>query len=264
MFLKNKLLLIIFAISLLAHVIVIYVMARSTKLPAMTELNETNQPVIQARLIFALPPVVVPPEEKTPEPEKSKSTPVEPKPEPIEEVIIEEITNDAVADESATQAVLEDVHKEENQQPTTQKTVEEPFFQNNTISPAIAPQNPLTNMARRHLRSFQQQQQNKVAEQASRSYRQQKTSPVIDDDGKGNFLTEDEKFTDSRTIKADCSSTGNKTTAVLLSFLGGQVDCSQPPPINSFIQNRINKESQLPSLKHQQKKRPKSVVIENQ
>lgn len=267
MFLKNKVIIIVFAISLLAHVIVIYVMARSTKLPAMEELATTEQAVIQARLIFDLPPIVTPDEVQTPEPEpeKTQNAVVEQAPQPIENEVIDEPSKDVVtADESQSQTPDAQPLPEEDKRPAAQTTESESFFQEKTNTSKTEPQNPLTNMARRHLSSFQQQQRNKVAQEASRNYQQQKNSPIIDNEIKDKFLTEDQKFADKRTIKADCSSTSAKTAAVILSIMGGQVDCSKPPPINSFIQNRLNKESHLPSLNQEQQKRPKSVVIEKQ
>jgi hypothetical protein len=124
---------------------------------------------------------------------------------------------------------------------------------------------PATSMARRHLNSFQQQQRNRAAEQASRDYQQHKNSPVIDDEIKNPFMTENDKFRDSLKVRADCSSTSKKTTAVLLGFLGGQVECSKPPPISGFIQSRINKGSLSPGQYRQEdQKRPQSVVIKKQ
>lgn len=267
MFLKNKRLIIIFATSLLAHVIMIYVMANSTKLPAMAEMDMPDQQVIQARLIFELPPKAEAPEDPPPEPELEPEQPQIPpiEPESAKAQIIQDVIKETViVDDSQSQTPLPDTLPEDDKEAKTQATEAEPYFVQDTNSIESAPQNPLTNMARRHLSHFQQQQRNKVAEQASRDYQQQKNSPTMDEEVKNRFLSEDEKFRNTHAIKADCSSAGKKTTAVLLSFLGGQIDCSSPPPINSFIQNRINKNAQLPSLKQEHKTSPKSVVIEKQ
>jgi hypothetical protein len=75
-------------------------------------------------------------------------------------------------------------------------------------------------------------------------------------------MTEDDRFKDNLKIRADCSSTSKQTAAVLLGFLGGQIDCSTPPPISGFIQNRLNKKSRLPRKNQQEgQKIPQSVVI---
>jgi hypothetical protein len=87
---------------------------------------------------------------------------------------------------------------------------------------------------------------------------------LSDEEVKDWFLSEDEKFRNTNAIKADCISTGKKTTTARLSWFGSQIDCSSPPPINSFIQNKINKNAQLPSLKQNPKEPPKSAAIENQ
>ena len=121
-----------------------------------------------------------------------------------------------------------------------------PFENNITTTPHLEISDPVTSMVKRHLNSFQQQQQHSMAEQASRAYQQRKNSPIINAKIKHPFMSKDEKFRDSLKVRADCSSTGKKTAAVLLGLLGGSVDCSKPPPINGFINKRLNKESIFP------------------
>lgn len=233
----------------------------------MAEMDMPDQQVIQARLIFELPPKAEQPGDNPPEPKLEPEQPQIPptEPEPAKAQVIQEVIKEAViVDSSQSQTSLPDTLPEDDTEAKSQATEAEPYFVQDTNSVESTPQNPLTNMARRHLSHFQQQQRNKVAEQASRDYQQQRNSPTIDDEVKDRFLSEDEKFRNTNAIKADCSSAGKKTTAVLLSLFGGQVDCSKPPPINSFIQDRINKTSQLPSIQYDHKTPPKSVVIENQ
>ena len=121
---------------------------------------------------------------------------------------------------------------------------------------------PTAEIARRHLSQFHQQQQNKMAAQASKNYQQLKNSPIIDAEIKDTFLTEDEKILKKRQVRANCNNATNKTAAVLLGFLGAQIRCTQPPSVTHFIQDRINKKKQLPKTSTDRNQaRPQSVVI---
>ncbi len=120
----------------------------------------------------------------------------------------------------------------------------------------------VTNMARSHLKNYQQHQQNNVAQRASRRYQLGKNSPIIDARIKNPFMSEDEKILDNLKLRANCNSATNKTAAVVLGFLGAQIDCSKPPPISGFIQDRIHKKSTLiGQAPLESKARPQSVVI---
>ena len=264
MFKKTKFLL----ISVTLHLTVIYVLARSVMFPLAPELPIKKHEVIQATLVSDVPPLMpkipveeveedIPPPVEQDEKSAVTNTPSDNQINPISEPELQVIPPQALPPKRK-----EKVQKKEA---AVNDEVNEimPSEQSATPIPSSDVSAPATSMARRHLNSFQQQQRNRVAEQASRYYQQHKNSPVIDDEVKNPFMTKDEKFRNTNAIKADCSSAGKKTTAVLLSLFGGQIDCSSPPPINSFIQNRINKSAQLPSLQQDQK-RPQSVVIKKQ
>ena len=246
----------------------IYVLARSVMFPLAPELPIKKHEVIQATLVSDVPPLMpkipveeveedIPPPVEQDEKSAVTNTPSDNQINPISEPELQVIPPQALPPKRK-----EKVQKKEA---AVNDEVNEimPSEQSATPIPSSDVSAPATSMARRHLNSFQQQQRNRVAEQASRYYQQHKNSPVIDDEVKNPFMTKDEKFRNTNAIKADCSSAGKKTTAVLLSLFGGQIDCSSPPPINSFIQNRINKSAQLPSLQQDQK-RPQSVVIKKQ
>ena len=237
--------------------------------PSVLDSPPKKPDVIQATLIFDLPPLpkkelleVI--EEETPLPDEPEEefavteTPEETQIEPIVEPVVE-VTK--IAPPPPKQEEVKPEESEQNNDVIDIKT-------NDKKTPPITRSDvraPATSMARRHLSRFQQQQQLKVAEEASRSYQKYKNSPVIDNEVQNPFMTEDEKIRDSLKVRADCSSASKQTTAVLLGFLGAQIDCSKPPPINSFIQDRINKKSHL-SSQHQQsdQKRLQSVVIKKQ
>lgn len=255
-------------LSVFLHLIVLYVVAQSVMFPSESDSPKKKPDVIQATLIFELPlPVVETPVEVI---EQEKPQAVEPE----EPIPVEETPEDSQIEpiaEPKVQAIPIPAQPEEPLPKTEEDKPEEPMQnneilimdKNNTAKSSSEMRSPVTSMAKRHLSNFQQQQRNKVAEQASRYYQQHKNSPVLDNEVENPFMSEDEKLRDTLKVRADCSSAGKKTTAVLLGFFGGQIDCSKPPPINSFIQDRINKKSQLPK-QQKNKKRPQSVVIKKQ
>lgn len=260
MFKRNKFLL----LSGFAHLIVLYIVAQSVMFPSASDLPAKKPDVIQARLVFDFPPPT--PEIPVEIMEQEKSQPVESEEDLVvvetpAETKVEPVAEPEPEPEPEVQPKREEAIPEEPEQNEKANEVP-PREQANLASPSPDISAPATSMARRHLNSFQQQQQNKVAEQASRYYQQHKNSPVIDDEVKNPFMTEDEKMRDSLKVRADCSSASKKTTAVILGFLGGQIDCSTPPSIDHFIQDRINKQSNLPRHPNQDdQKRPQSIVI---
>jgi hypothetical protein len=262
-FKKTKFLL----ISVTLHLTVIYVLARSVMFPLAPELPIKKQEVIQATLVSDVPPLMpkipveeveedIPPPVEQDEKSAVTNTPSDNQINPISEPELQVIPPQALPPKRK-----EKVQKKEA---AVNDEVNEimPSEQSATPIPSSDVSAPATSMARRHLNSFQQQQRNRVAEQASRYYQQHKNSPVINAEVKNPFMTEDEKLRNDLKVRADCSSASKQTAAVILGFLGGQVDCSKPPPVSSFIQDRINKGSHLPGQYRQEdQKRPQSVVI---
>jgi hypothetical protein len=244
--------------------------------PSLPASPQKKPNVIQATLIFDLPipppeipvevikeetPQAIEPEEQRPVTETAADNQNEPIPEPEVQIVPIPLQPQAMP------AEREEKVSEEPEQIEKNDKIDEIMFTEQTIAPTASSElgSPTTSMAKRHLSNFQQQQRNRVAEQASRYYQQHKNSPVIDDRVRNPFITEDEKFSDTLKVRADCSSTSKKTTAVLLGFLGGQIDCSKPPPISGFISDRINKGSDLPGeYRHKDKTRPQSVVIKKE
>jgi hypothetical protein len=265
-FKKNKFI----YLSVFFHLIVIYVVAQSVMFPSVSDAPQKKSKIIQATVIFSFPPKTQKLPVKTNEEEKPK--PVKPE----EDLPVVEAPADSQI-EPITEPALQTIPiSPQSQVPVVKREaeiLEEPEQNDgiNIIEKQITPtpnsdvHTTAKSMARRHLNSFQQQQQYRVAEQASRYYQQHKNSPVINAEVKNPFMTEGEKLRDTLKVRADCSSASKKTAAVLLSILGGQIDCSKPPPISSFIQNRINKSPNLPE-KYQQEdqKMPQSIVIKKQ
>jgi hypothetical protein len=244
-----------------------YVVARSVMFPTAPDLPLKRQEVIQATLIFDMPPIMpeipaevvkedIPPPVELGEKPGVAETPADNQIDPISEPEAQVIPPQALPPK-----------REEKVQEKEEAAVNDimPSKQSVIPIPSSEVSAPATSMARRHLNSFQQQQRNRVAKQASRYYQQHKNSPVIDDEVKNPFMTEDEKLRGSLKLRANCSGTSRKTAAALLILLGGQINCLRPPPVNSFIQDRINKASLLPKQNLQQdQKRPQSVVIKKQ
>lgn len=264
---KNKFLF----ISVILHLIVIYVVARSVMFPTAPDQPLKRQEVIQATLIFDMPPIMpeipaevvkedIPPPVELGEKPGVAETPADNQIDPISEPEAQVIPPQALPPKREEKV-------QEKEEAAVNDEVNEimPSKQSVIPIPSSEVSAPATSMARRHLNSFQQQQRNRVAKQASRYYQQHKNSPVIYDEVKNPFMTEDEKLRGSLKLRANCSGTSRKTAAALLILLGGQINCLRPPPVNSFIQDRINKASLLPKQNLQQdQKRPQSVVIKKQ
>ncbi|MEP2651266.1 MAG: hypothetical protein ABJH06_04655, partial [Paraglaciecola sp.] len=161
------------------------------------------------------------------------------------------------------QAEVEPATKPEKSETTNVPTAETAPVKNDSTKATIS--KPVTSMARRHLGSFQQQQHQRMAEQASRNYQESKNSPFINTEEKDPFMTEDEKLQESLKVRADCGGTTKKTTAVLLGFLGGNIECSKPPPINNYIQKRLNKTQDFrqSGTQNSQSALTKSIVVQD-
>jgi hypothetical protein len=265
-FKKNKFI----YISVFLHLIVIYVVAQSVMFPSVSDAPHKKSKIIQATVIFdSLPktqePAVETSEEEKPQPVEPEEnipvveTPVDIQMEPITEPALQTIPISPQTQVPVSKREAEIL--EEPEQDDDINIIEKQSTSTHSSDIHTA----ATSMARRHLNSFQQQQRNRVAEQASRYYQQHKNSPVINAEVRDPFMTEGEKLRDTLKMRADCSSTSKQTAAALLGLFGGQIDCSQPPPISGFIQDRINKGSHLPG-KYQQEdqKTPQSIVIKKQ
>lgn len=259
-----------------------YVVAQSVMFPSLPDLPSKEPDIIQATLMFELPTLmpeipVTEIEEETPlpvEPEERlvKETPKARRIEPISETEVQAIpiSPKPLKLETEMQKAKEKEKEKEKMVPEEPKKNNELnnfIITEQTVTPIPSPEmlSPTTSMARRHLNSFQQQQQNKVADQASRYYQLHKNSPVINVEVENPFMTEDDKIINNLKVRADCSNTGKKAATAILSLLGGVITCSKPPAIKGFIQDRINKKHLSGGQYRQRNKtRPGSVVIKKQ
>ncbi|MGS2721437.1 hypothetical protein [Paraglaciecola aestuariivivens] len=257
---NNKIILYTFGVSLLAHLLIFYVMTRSTQHPEISQTPPDEQVVIKAKLIFAEAakpePAVKEEEQEQVDPEPQPETPMPP------ELPIEPAPTDIepIAEAPAPTAKQSDepVPELENK-PSPQANND--FM---TQSAQAKLQSAATNLARKHLSYFQQQQQTQLAELAANEFQQQKHAAIEAPTDQNRFLSEEQVLMKSLTVQADCSSATKRTAAVLLNLLGGAFDCSNPPPIDSFIQKRLNKQV-LPVSNSEPVKNPtQSIVIQNQ
>jgi hypothetical protein len=232
--------------------------------------KEANTPVpvnkvIKATLVFE---TVVPPKPIIEEQAPSEPLTEDTQPIPVVDEIEEpqtpppEVKSDKQPETVETEPV--EVEEPAATQPLKREETKQPTPPNQKPAPASL-QSPITSMAKRHLNGFQQQQQNRVAQQAARNYQQLKNSPIIDDEIKDRFLTEDEKLVKKNQVRIDCSSTTNQVALGLASLMGGnKLKCSKGPPIDGFIKSRLNREPLLLNqYKDNEKKsqQPQSVVI---
>jgi hypothetical protein len=268
-FKKNKFLF----LSILIHLIAIYVATQSVMFPSVPDSPSKKLDIIQATLIFDLSPP--PPESPLEETEEELPLSVVPKDQlpvadtPADKKIQSISGTPAVqAIPNLPQTLPQRPEEEVPVEPEKNKKINEFILTEQTITPIPSSEilTPESNMARRHLNSFQQKQRNRIAEQASRYFQQHKNSPVINDEVKNPFMTEDEKLMKTIKVRVDCSSMAKKLVVSAAKMTGGRnIKCSTPPPITSFIQDRINKETLLPGQYQQENQEiPQSIVIQKQ
>jgi hypothetical protein len=260
-FKKNQLIIITIIVSVSFHLVILYLMQQGGSSKALKDSYKTpNVKPLQAQLIFELPtqPIAPPIPEPQSEPEH--------KPEPIEQPAkIEKEVEPPTASISKETAIIK------AQPPTIikpqvelQKALDaaEPVIQKIATSAKINSQ--FTGTAGKHVQQYNAEQDAQMVSEASRYFQQQKNSPLIHAPKRNKFVTEEEKLMNQTKIRANCNGAARATAAMLFSFMGGRVDCTSPPPINSFINKRINKEHSLPAKYNRPlDKLPKSVVIKD-
>ena len=226
--------------SLVLHALLIYLLGQRAEFsPRLVFEHSPVNPLIEpikARLIFS-PLVVKNPQKRQQQSlsaklRASQHTATSP-PAPKAEAAPPSVTLDIVVSEAGVEIEVE-VDKRPEQAPDNS-----PLSSPLSLSPG--------DLVRAQLRSFQQGQINSLSQTAARAYQQQKTSPILSKKKIDHFISEDEKFLASRRITINCSTGTNKTASLLSYLFDGTLRCSQPPPIKTFIQNRLNKKAHLPA-----------------
>ena len=257
-----------------------YVVAQSVMFPSVPDLSLKKPSVIQATLIFDLPApspeifIEVIKEEATlpAEPEEKIITAEIPDKDQVAAITEPEVPKISPIPQGLSHKYQEEVkgkpqkelQKKLQKQPEQDENVNNITPTDRSITPTARLEmfSPTTSMAKRHLKGFQQKQQNELATMAAKNYQVNKNSPVLNSKVKNPFFSKNEEFIDKLKVRVNCSSTFKKSTAIVLGILGGQVNCSKPPDFDSFIQSRINKDPQS-SQRYTDKasKRPQTVVI---
>lgn len=91
----------------------------------------------------------------------------------------------------------------------------------------------------RHVQQLQQQQQQGMAQREASDYRRTRISPTLR--SSAPVLSPEQALRKATTVRANCESGAGKSVALLSGLMGGVVQCSEPPPIEGFIQHRLNK-----------------------
>lgn len=185
-------------------------------------------PAIEARLI----PFIAPPK---------PAEPVSVSPQ-LEQDIEEQHTQLAPADSTKPEANAEP--EVNNPEPAQEAVNSEPPSQPQTVTaaPVVTEQQPTSTLSSRERldRFFSAQRQlqmEETAQQAAKTFREQKTSPVIVDSRKNNPKPIQDGPAPKR---VNCSSTVNKSVALLGSLFGGNMKCTEPPDFEGFIEARKN------------------------
>ena len=189
---------------------------------------------------------------------KAKLWTMPPKPaplpsEPVEQPVVTELQNEQVtlpepAEQVPLPAIIEQPSAPASEQKDTEVAAVEATTPTVTEPPPSAESGKVLggnsehmSMAQRHLRNWHAQQQQQVAERAARQFRQQQNNPVGEISDYSERLSEDEQRMQDLMVEANCDSTSNKVAAVLMGIAGGMVKCSQPPPIQKFIDERLKR-----------------------
>lgn len=222
--------------SVLFHVLMLMVFNQGFTIQAEKKSEKINK--ITATLIFT--PKMLEAElepEIEPEPEQS---PVEEQQPVAKDILKNEIPEyvEAKLPEKETQEIAElDNLEQDIASPTS-----DPVTDNQKPTADIAPTVVSRDLARQHLNNYSQLRNQQMAQDAARAYRQQQVSPDFPAAKVDPFKTEEEKFQESIQVTADCSSTTNKSVAMVASLFGGNIKCSKPPSFQKFIDKRLNKE----------------------
>ena len=238
--LKNKKLVLTLVVSVISHILLISLLyVTHTSNNSLAE--QTAVSPISAQLYFYTPPEPEP----VPEPEPLVAEIKEPEPEPILQDTITKVEPPAKPIEAPVSEVPQQSEKtEEDELPDTNETAR-------PTTPSNVYQQPLQDIAKDQLQRYQLGKLDNLAAQAATEYRQQLNSPTLFSKPQDSFMTEDEKLMQKVTKSVDCSSATNQTLAIVMGIMGGAIQCSKPPPFDSFIQKRLNKTAELPALNQQ-------------
>jgi hypothetical protein len=234
--------------SILFHVLMLLVFNQGFSIQAEKRLEKEPEKInkIRATLVFTpemlaaeLEPESKPKIEQSPVQEEQITPKDIPADEAPEVVVSEPLENEFVENKPAETETLEtDTPELTKQDPAGSNPGPADENQPKYTAPTVVSRD----LAKHHLNSYTQQRNQQMALEAARTYRQQRSTPDFPAANIDPYKTEEEKFQQSLQVKADCSSTTNKSVATLASLFGGNIQCSKPPPFQEFIDKRLNKQ----------------------
>jgi hypothetical protein len=235
---KNRSLLTAIVVSISLHVIILIYLGDYSVRSAQVVVAKSPEPLIQARLVLNNMPMI-PPEDTVPIVQKARLTPAPEK---------------YVADSTEPQRPLPkqlpnqgDLSLQEQPAPDALPFVASPEAKTHlTTKPRLWPNHQVKasgfdNLAQRQLAGYQQQKTAEMAQQSAQDHQQKRLAALIDTSAQPTFLTVDEQLRKSRSIRADCSTTTKQAISTVIGFLGGNINCTQGPQLNDFINQRLDK-----------------------
>ncbi|ALT00230.1 hypothetical protein [Lacimicrobium alkaliphilum] len=218
-------------VSLLIHALAFWWLIRlQSQAIAPMVAHKDHNTTIKARLWQAPAPAVAAPEPE-PEPEAVPEPVPKPQPSPAE-----------------PEAPLSP--PPEQSEPQVAKQPEKPTSVPDSQGPAaiesgseVKPVGPAEyqSAAQRHLSGWQYRQQQQLAEQANREYRQQRQNPIGEIPDYTEKLSEDEKLREAVTKDVNCEAGINGAITSLMRIAGGAVRCTERGAFQQYIDKRLNK-----------------------
>ncbi|WJG09978.1 hypothetical protein [Aliiglaciecola sp. LCG003] len=223
------------------------------KLNSKTKLAKSPDDIkaIQAQLVFYPPPpklteaLIIDSEasiEVTPELPIEIDEVVEIVEDPLKESNIDNIPEPTPAEQEVVETELDKVAEtSETQLPTLSMPQADQLATEDTPSIMQGPKLTSMDLAKQHLENYSTQANQEFVQRQAQQYRKSRISPNLPAANVDPFETEDEKFQKELAIKADCSSTTNKTLVTILSFAGSTIKCNDNPGIDSYIDKHVKK-----------------------
>ncbi len=243
---KHQYLIILLTISTLLHLGVVLGLHYTAKLTSLPSTKHQAKTTIKAKLVF-----IPTPHKET---NDNSETPTQ-----LTKPVVKTILDSNITEtQSEISAIRKAQTKPQAPTPTTARPT--PAQPKKMTKQAINSQ--FTGIAGKHLQQYNLQQDANIAAEASRYFRQQKNGAIIDAPNKDRFVSEEQKLLKKTKIRANCDGSARKIAAAMLSLLGGVIDCTKKPDINSFIKQRINKQPHLDGkYKKPLNTQPKSLVV---
>jgi hypothetical protein len=221
--------------SLLLHIFVLLLIAGPFKNPPQKIVHKPR--AIKATLVY--------PQFVTPPLPSSKQQPASPAKDSVAPEVVGKSASTVTAQVSSPIPVVKTIP------PVKEKIVNSATTKPGVISDNQGPS--VKEQVQQQLKGFNQQAIADVAAEEATRYRRQLSSPSLLGKPATSQLSEEEKFSQARQVRANCSNKLNQGVAILSMITGGNVTCSKQPDIDAFIQDRIDKKAHIPAQGHYHK-----------